>query len=100
MQSAAQSATGKCPNQNCRKMKNDWSGRGMPSQLQEILIQAVEHEPSGYDPLQQSPWLLHANHGKSQQQTFSSYHKKQLKNKSWIVKRHANTPKFCHKGDY
>lgn len=84
MQSIAQSATGECPNQDCRKMKNDWSGRGMPSQLQEILIQAVEHEPSGYDPLQQSPLLPHANHGKSQQQTFSSYNKKQLKKKTLI----------------
>lgn len=60
-------------------MKSDWSGRGMPFQLSELLLQAVGHEPLGYDPLQQSPSLLHVNHGKSQQQTFSSHNKEAMK---------------------
>lgn len=45
----------------------------MPSQSKEIRPQAVGHEPLDHDPLQQSPSLLHASHGISQQQTFRNY---------------------------
>lgn len=51
-------------------MMNDEFEKEMPSQSKEILLQAVGHEPLDHDPSQQSPSLLHASHGISQQQTF------------------------------
>lgn len=54
-------------------MMYDWFGTKMPSQLKETLPQVAGHEPLDHGLLQQSPLLLHASRGISQQQTYGNH---------------------------